>query len=87
MHPCLYVDEIVREIAQELVAVKAKGSAAALACCCRSLESVVLDTLWARQSRLNPLLKILLGDGWNSGRTKVSMVEIIIALSFFNHTV
>jgi len=65
MHPCLNVDEIVRLIACELVASEAKATAVALACCCKSFEDPVLDTLWKTQEFLTLLLGSLPGDVWN----------------------
>ena len=72
MHPCLYVDEIVRLIAYELVAAKERATAAALARCCKSFEDPVLDELWKMQERLLPLLKSLPGDVWYGNRCNVS---------------
>jgi len=65
MHACLNVDEIVRLIACQLVTSKVKATAVALACCCRSFEDPVLDTLWETQEGLLPSLKTLPGDVWN----------------------
>ena len=65
MHACLYVDEIVRLIAREIVASGRKAVAVALACCCKSLEDPVLDELWETQKELNPLLKSLPGGVWD----------------------
>jgi len=73
MHPCLNVDEIVRLIAWELVASRGKGTAVSLACCRKSFEDPVLDTLWATQSQLLPLLKSFPGDVWNDSRCTVSV--------------
>jgi len=67
MHPCLNVDEIIRLLACELVASKAKATAVALACCCKSFEEPVLDALWEGQDRLTPLLKCLPRDVWEEG--------------------
>ena len=64
MHPCLNVDEILRLLARELVASEAKAAAVSLACCCKSFEDPVLDTLWETQSKLLPLLKSLPADVW-----------------------
>ena len=71
MHACLYVDEILRLITRELVAPKAKATAIALACCCKSFEHPVLDTLWTVQCKLLPLLKSLPGVVWNEGEQAV----------------
>ena len=46
MHACLYVDEILRLIASELVVPGAKATTVLLVCCCKSFEDPVLDTLW-----------------------------------------
>jgi len=72
MHVCLNVDEIVRLVAYELVTSGGMKTAVALACCCKSLEDPVLDTLWERQVRLLPLLKSFPGDVWNDGACAVS---------------
>jgi len=73
MHACLNVDEIVRLLACELVASGGKGTAAALACCCKNFEEPVLDALWEVQDQLRPLLKSLPGDAWDdNGRIFVS---------------
>ena len=66
MHPCLSVDEILRLIACELVASRAKRTAVALACCCKSSEDPTLDALWETQDGLLPLLKSLPGDVWRA---------------------
>jgi len=67
MHACLHVDEIVRLIACELVASKAKATTVALACCHRGFENPVLDALWEIQEHLLLLLKSLPADVWNEG--------------------
>jgi len=72
MHACLNVDEIVRLIACELFASGGNATAVGLACCCKSYEDPVLDTLWAAQDRLLPLLKSFPGDVWNKGGCTVS---------------
>jgi len=73
MHPCLNVDEIVRLVACELVASRGEGTAVGLACCRKSFEDPVLDTLWETQDRLPPLLKSLPGDVWNDSACTVSV--------------
>lgn len=70
MHACLNVDEIIRFIACELVASGRKGTAAALASCCKSFEDPVLDALWEVQDQLYPLLKSFPGDVWGEGDGK-----------------
>ena len=72
MHPCLYVDEIVRSVACELVTSRGRAAAVALACCCKGFEDPVLDVLWQTQERLRPLLESLPGDVWDEGRCTVS---------------
>lgn len=67
MHPCLHLDEIVRLIACELVALEGQATAVALACCCKSFEGPVLDVLWETQQFLDPLFKSLPGDIWRDG--------------------
>ena len=62
MHACLNMDEIVRLIAWELVASRAKATTIALACCSKSFEDPVLDTLWGTESLLRPLLRSFPGD-------------------------
>jgi len=72
MHACLNVDEIARLIACELVASRAEAAAVVLACCRKSFEDPVLDTLWETQDRFLPLLKSLPVDVWNEGGYTVS---------------
>ena len=72
MHTCLNVDEIIRLIAHEAAESKAKATAVALACCCRSFEDPVLDVLWETQENLLPLLRSLPGDVWNESGCTVS---------------
>ena len=48
--------EIVRAIAANLVSDKAKGSAVALASCCKSLEEPALGEVWRSLSNLAPLV-------------------------------
>ena len=72
MHVCLDVDEIVRLIAHELIASGGRGTAVGLACCRKSFEDPVLDTLWATQVKLLPLLKCFPGEVWNEGGCIVS---------------
>jgi len=72
MYACLNVDEIVRLIARELVMSGGKATAVALACCCKSLEDPVLDTLWVAQDQLLPLLRSFPRDVWNRRGSLVS---------------
>ena len=78
MHACLNVDEIVRLIADELVASPLDATAVALACCCKNFEDPVLDALWTKQSQLLPLLKSFPGDVWNEGGCTVSAPTTLV---------
>jgi len=69
---CLNEDEIVRLIALELVASGGEATAVGLACCCKGFEDPVLDTLWAEQVSLLPLLKTLPSGVWKEGGYSVS---------------
>ena len=65
MHHCLRVDEIVRAIAQEIVVAdrhRTYPTAVAFACCCKSFEDPVLDTLWEAKRYLYQLLGTLPSD-------------------------
>jgi len=85
MHPCLSVDEIVRLIAYELVASQGRATAVALACCCKSFEDPVLDTLWETQGHFLPLIKSLPGDVWNPGGYNVGVSTTSVSnLFLFN---
>jgi len=66
MHQTLYVEELVRRIASN-ADDGSPGSASllALACCCRALESPVMDVLWQRQKHLHIILRSLPADCWN----------------------
>ena len=64
MHPCLNVDEILRQLTRELVASEVKATAVSLACCCKGFEDLVLGVLWESQDRLLPLLMTLPPDVW-----------------------
>lgn len=77
MHRCLCVDEILRLIAQELVADEGHGTAAALACCSKSFEDPVLDCLWSTQDDFVFLLKTLPEDIWSPGRYEVSVATTL----------
>ena len=78
MHACLNVDEIVRLITNELIQPNAKSGAVALACCHKSFEDPVLDTLWGRQDRLLPLVESLPGDIWNEDEHTVSTPTVCV---------
>ena len=78
MYACLNVDEITRRIASELVASGGKATAVALACCCKSFEDPVLDTLWETQGQLLWLLRSFPGDVWNKGGGTVSVPTMCV---------
>ena len=80
MHLCLNVDEILRQVAHELVASKVKATAVSLACCCKAFEDLVLSVLWGSQSRLLPLLKTLPTDVWKveAGRFVSLLWELVV---------
>ena len=80
MHPCLYLDEIVRLIAHELIAAKREATAVALACCCKPLQDPVLDVLWDAHPHFFKLLKILPENIWSSAGYKVSITTKMLAL-------
>jgi len=84
MHPCLNVDEIVRLIARELVASGGGGTAVGLACCRKSFEDPVLDTLWETQQELLPLLKSFPGGVWNDDGCTVSVPTMCVFFSFLD---
>lgn len=73
MHRCFCVDEILRLIAQELVAVEEYATAVALACCSKQFEDPALDTLWSTQPRFLLLMNTLPDDIWSPDGYKVSM--------------
>ena len=66
MHPCFNVDEILRQLARELVVLEEEATVVALACCCKGFEDPALDTLWESQDQLFPLLKTLPTDAWKT---------------------
>ena len=86
MHPCLYVDEIVRLIAHELVASKGLAASVALACCCKSFEDPALDALWETDGRLFRLFKSFPEDVWDGEKCTVSALTTH-ASSFLNYLV
>jgi len=91
MHPCLSVDELVRLITYELVASRGRATAVALACCRKSFEDPVLDTLWETQEKILPLIKSLPEDVWNPGGYNVgvpttSVISIYPTIDFESHS-
>jgi len=87
MHACLYVDEILRLIIRELVVPGAKGTAVAVACCCKSFEDPVLDTLWETQTQLLYLLETLPGVFLRGGAgwaVSVPMTYTLISTQLFD---
>ena len=86
MHPCLYVDEIIRRIAHELVTSGGEGTSVALACCCKSLEDPMLDVLWETKDSLFLLFKSLPRDVWNGRKHSVSP-PAMCALSLLDYSI
>ena len=82
MHPCLRVDEIVRLVASELVASGSKGTAAALARCCKGFEDPVLDSLWEDGGWLAKLLGVLPKDAWDCREDSVSLFCVVTMFAF-----
>ena len=80
MHNCLSVDGILRLFTGELVASKAKATAVALACCCKSFEEPALDALWEIQSQLAPLLRCFPREVWEEENG--SIVSSLTAVNF-----
>ena len=87
MHRCLYVDEIVRLAACELIADGGEGTAVALARCCKSMEDTVLDALWATQSSFLSLLKTLPEGIWSPGGYKVSTPITTSSLPIIDYSI
>ena len=85
MHPCLHVDEILRHVASEVVASKGKGTAVALARCCKSFEDPVLDVLWETQEGLIPLFGSLPRGVWNDDECDVGAPTVFV-LHSLKHT-
>lgn len=65
MHACLCVDEIIRLLASELITIGGRGTAVALACCCKNFQDPVLDELWKVQDQLPPLLRSFPRKVWD----------------------
>jgi len=87
MHACLNVDEILRLLACELVASGGKGTAVALACCCKIFEDPVLDALWEAQDQLRPLLKSFPTDVWNDENSVSASLTFTLSTKPFDLTV
>jgi len=81
MHPCFHVDEILRHVASEVVASKGKGTAVALARCCKSFEDPVLDVLWETQEGLIPLFGSLPRGVWNDDECDVGAPTVSVPCS------
>ena len=82
MHPCLNVDEILWQLAQELVVLEVKATVVSLACCCKGFEDPVLGALWESQDQLFPLLKTLPPDVWKmeAGHFVSLLQKLIVSL-------
>ena len=87
MHSCLNVDEILRLIACELVALEAKATSVALACCCKSFEEPALDALWETQNWLTPLLKCFPRGVWDEQDGRIVSPLTTFVFHVFNHLV
>jgi len=87
MHHCLDVDEILRLLACELVTSGAKTGAVALACCCKSFEDPVLDTLWKTQDRLTPLLNCFPQEIRKEGSTSFVSHSVVVIFSALNRLI
>lgn len=86
MHCCLYVEDILRLIAHELVAAGRNGTVSALARCCKYFEDPVLDVLWGMQCHLHLLLDTFPQDIWGC-RGNVSAVTISFVLSVLTYSI
>ena len=65
MHQAFYIEELVRRIAFNADdGSSGSTSLLALACCCKALESPVMDVLWQRQKHLHIILQTLPADCW-----------------------
>ena len=84
-HRCLNVDEILGLVARELVESNLKATAVSLACCRRSFQDPILETLWETQDRLIPLLKCLPQEVWKVERkgfvSQVMAFDVTFALN------
>src|ERR1700733_14977482 len=65
MNQLFYVEELVQRVALSADG-GSSGSASllALACCCKTLESPIMDILWQRQKSLHIILRTLPTDCW-----------------------
>ena len=79
MHSCLWVDEIVRFIAAELVASGWKATTVTLACCCKALKEPALDAVWETQDQgFSPLLGTLPEGIWDSFEWGVRVQVVLL---------
>ena len=57
-HPIIRIDELLRLVIDELVAISPR-TVASFALTCRSLEEPALSSLWKQQDSLDHLLRVL----------------------------
>jgi len=87
MHSCLNVDEVLRLLARILVASEAKGTAVALARCCKTFKEPVLDVLWETQNHLTPLLKCFPPDVWEEKDGRFVSPSMALIFSTLNRLI
>ena len=68
-HRIFKISELTRLIAGQLIFISPKGTVS-LACACRYLEELVLNTLWRTQSSLGTLLRVLPEGTWDWKRPR-----------------
>jgi len=71
----------------ELVASGAKATAVALACCFKSFEDPLLDTLWEIQDRLTPLLNCFPQEVWKEGSASFVGHLMVVIFSALNRLI
>ncbi|KAI0360762.1 hypothetical protein OH77DRAFT_1434071 [Trametes cingulata] len=59
MHRCIFIDEIVRKVAEELLLMDRHDTLAKLARTCKALHEAVLPVLWMRLVNLHPLERLV----------------------------
>lgn len=69
MHPCLRVQEIIREVVQHVVAVEyglnhSRVALHAMVLTCKAFHEPALDGLWRALNRLDDLVKCLPRETW-----------------------
>jgi len=74
-HRCWSFDEIVRAIAANLVADRAKASAVALASCSKSLQQPALGEVWRSLCSLAPLVLCFPPKIWKVRENKLASIN------------